>query len=169
MWIEPATCFAVKESALDGAGEGLFAMKKIAKGTVFPIEHSRPRFTDRVPSGVEVLPLNASMEDVDIDGPCIVDKRLARLRDAPKPSSLRPRFVHAARDRSIMMKANDLAWSPQKNAREYNAETWRNQLELVVEFSQGRAVGVVAVMQRDAVPNEEVGITYGIDYWEYED
>ena len=163
MFVDPRSCFDVKPSRIAEAGDGLFATQPLAKGTILRIVHSRPRFTDSVANAVEVLPLHLP-EDVDTSGPCIIDGVLSELSYAPDTHALK--FVHARRSESIMMKANDLAWSPCNSVEEYEADASLNQVELIIQFEKGHAVGVVGLVTKHISHGDEVGVTYGNEYWQ---
>ena len=63
------------------------------------------------------------------------------------------------------MKANDLAWESRISERQYHENSARNKLDLVLGFERGRIVGVLAHVNRAILADEEVGVTYGWDYW----
>lgn len=162
MWRVPSDCFVVKKSILPGAGSGLFSKDKIEKDTLFPVKHSPPRSKADPAEGYESMPIFLP-SNVDMDSPCVVDGILTTLREAPI-QNVKEQFVHARRSGCIMMMANDLAWKTNRSHRKYWGETKKNKLELILNFAEN-SVSVSIYANQHIGDGEEVGITYGYDYW----
>jgi hypothetical protein len=63
------------------------------------------------------------------------------------------------------MKANDLAWKDGMTQAEYDQRTHMNKLDLILIVHRGRVEGACVLANDDIAQDEEVGITYGFDYW----
>lgn len=154
--------FQVGRSRIRGAGEGLFTTRKVAAGELFRVEHSRRRGVPMCAPDKESLSFSVS-DDVEASAPCCFMGRPTTYAALGAPSTPAA-WVHARRE-YILMKANDLAW-PAPDEVEYNRQSVRNAMELVLDFDRARRpVGVMALMNRDVAPGEEVGVTYGYGYW----
>ena len=90
---------------------------------------------------------------------------LTTLEHAPTMVDRAPSFVHLKRTASILMKANDLAWSPNASLDDYLSRRDRNGLDLVLTFEGSRSVGVGVCVNQPLRQGDEVGVTYGHDYW----
>lgn len=160
----PDWTFEIKPSRIPDAGDGLFASGPIEAGRVFRVQHSRPRLHARVArDDVEVMPV-FPVESCDWDTPCVVDGCVSTLRRTSFGVD-RKRYVHARRQDSIFMKANDKAWRTGLNEAAYLQRTVLNNMELVLVFEKRRGVGIAAHTLRHIASGEEIGITYGFDYW----
>ena len=62
------------------------------------------------------------------------------------------------------MTANDLAWAEGRSLDTYTEECVRNSLELILNFKNAQ-VTTSAYANRAISKGEEVGMTYGYDYW----
>ncbi len=73
------------------------------------------------------------------------------------------KFYHC---NDIFMKANDLAWQPGLSEAEYEKRMHLNKMDLILNFdSHGQIDGSYVHVNEDIKKNDEVGITYGYDYW----
>ena len=154
----------VGPSELTDAGEGLFAVRFIPRGTLIPVEPSTPQ--PRPAERGDNLEFYLDRR-VDPATPCLFDGRLCTLGDVRRdldPSVYTPSYVHARPD-DPLMKANDRAW-PADAPDVYEARaSARNAIEFVLAFERGRAAGIRAHFLRDVAPGEEIGATYGWGYW----
>lgn len=165
---EPSEYFRVQPSNIHGAGEGLFATRRIPPHTIFSVRHSDPVPRAMLPDITEQkeelldLTVHANLEPL---GPCVVDGKLSTLSSV-LGYPYRPRVVVTERNVCVTMKANDLAWKAGISETEYLERCTRNKLEFIMQFEKKHAVGVLVYVTREIVSGEEVGSTYGYHYWE---
>ena len=157
--------FFVAKSQLPGATDGLYAKKKIERGTLVRLNTLKPE-TSTTLKEFDYLDFYVS-ESCDDASPCVIDGSLSTIKHARKICELnsRPLFVRAA---DMLMKANDRGWrSDGRNTPEkYRSRIRENAFEFVLAIDKTVGVhGVYAYFTRDVKPDEEIGSTYGWAYW----
>ena len=146
-------------------GDGLFASQKIRKHTLFDVT-----FEDHVPTPISEYEELAFYvpDDIDSQALCVWDGQLTLwefVKNKSHPTNKTPRHVAVPKD-SILMKANDLAWTNHCSAEEYeHAAMCFNHMEFILEFESCMLCGIKALAFRTIQPGEEIGITYGYPYW----
>ena len=159
--------FEVRPSSVTGAGDGLWALRDIPAGAIFPVRHSRKRATSVAMSSAYVL--DAYLRDqTDVDSECVQDGRVTTLRclDKIDDECFRPAFFHVNTARESFMKANDLAWRDGIDEVEYTLRTRANSVDLINGFDKdGKIVTIYAYFRHAVCRGQEIGITYGIGYW----
>ena len=156
----------IAPSRIPGGGNGLFATKKIKSGTMIRVAHGDPI---DAPSDEDGYNLNFFVsDDMDPDSPCVFDNRVTRIDrvwSRLAPSAFVPHYVLAPSSDPLMI-ANDAGW-PAPNEAEYEAQcSANNTLEFVLSFgSTGLVDGVFGYFNRDVLPNEEICVTYGWNFW----
>lgn len=144
-------------------GKGLFAKRDIHANTIYIIETSRPRQQD-----FSFVP-NTYILDYFLpnsDNYCIQSNKLVEVSTLQNihPHSFTPRFVGC--DHLCMM-ANDLAW-PATSEKDYEKNVEKNKICLLLEFSNTATpniIGIKIYVTQDIKKNEEVGNSYGYDFW----
>lgn len=158
----------VRPSQLQNAGDGLFATKKIHRYHTISCVHSRPRNADTSIHSEVIDFFLPPIDEIDCNAMCVYNGHVMNLKKiAPlcKKIVFNKRYVHMRKDDPIM-KANDLAWNVGHNLHDYQMNTSRNQLDLILELMHGSVVGVRLLFNRDVEAGEELGITYGPTYWD---
>ena len=161
----------IAPSTLAGAGDGMFAKTNIPENTHFPVAISTktmssiPPFTSNVSAITFTVPLFVS-DDTSLDSECIVDGTITTLANVPLHflSVLKPFYAHVNGDQ-VSMKANDFAWKPGIIESDYNQNESQNQLNLLLTFTTGQPVGLSLVNKCIVAKGEELGLTYGFEYW----
>lgn len=158
--------FSVRVSSIDGAGLGLWADNNIYEGIVEPkCVHSRPRTANTSSNGYVVEYYCSDM--TPSCSPCIYKGELSTYGDIAHidESSKRTRYVHMHK-KYFFMRANDLAWTPNITEEEYEKQIFKNKIEMVLSFDEkGLIDGVGVICNNFISKGEEVGMTYGYNYW----
>jgi hypothetical protein len=164
--LNPPAMFAVAPSRLFDAGEGLFARRPIRRGTLVRLD-TRPSDPHR--------PMEFEWDHLDFfipvlsDGasPCVVNGQLSDIRTARRVCSVvqAPAYVRAPDD--PLMKANDRGWraGAPNTAQTYHDRARENAFEFVLSVDARGVNGVYAYFTRDVRVGDEIGCTYGWDYW----
>ena len=155
----------VRPSKLKNAGDGLFAMKNIAKNTIMRVDQSRLRSQD-TSCAHEVIDCYVA-SNMCAQSACVIDGKISKLKNVRNvaSSSKNKQYVHIPKC-EYLMKANDLAWRPDIDEGAYDENSGINALSLVMEFDlKSRILGVVGLFNRSVNKGEEIGITYGYSYW----
>jgi hypothetical protein len=154
--------FLVKTSTIPGAGDGLFACEDIEADTFMYVRHSRPVSALR---RTKLFVMNYYIDDIICDDAiCVCEGKQRKLNDIKSSlhaSVFLKRYVAGKDD---FMNANDFAW-PSQTQKKYNANSLRNQLEFVMVVEAGQLVGIAAHFLCKVAKGEEIGCTYGWDFW----
>ena len=154
----------VGASTIEGAGQGLFANRRIDEGALVKVAHGRPKATpDNSGENLEYF----VMQESDSETPCVVKgelRRFADVRTLIHRTAYTPRYIVGSTT-DPLMKANDRAW-PATSATQYAVQARANALEFVLSFdTAGRVDGVFGHFRRAVSKDEEIGATYGWAYW----
>ena len=154
--------FYVAPSRLAHANDGLFAKRPIKRGTLV-----RMTTTKAVCAGSDYLNYYIP-RDSDEMSPCVVDGRLSTVKEARSVCTKnlsKKTLVRAPAD--ILMKANDLGWDARARMtpHKYQARIHRNAFEFVLSVDREGVNGIYAYFTRDVPMEEEIGSTYGWEYW----
>ena len=157
--------FEVKQSTILNAGDGLWATQYIPSGTILNIEYSKPKLTFRCKANMEVLDYYV-YEHASADTICLSEDEVTLLCNIKVArSEFKKRYVHVKRSHPIM-KMNDLAFRAGiLNQTEYAERLSKNAVEFILCFKDHKIIAVKAFVTRNIMKGEEIGMTYGIDYW----
>lgn len=156
--------FEVKPSSIHG--KGLFAKKQIPQNTLFILNTSRPTIIDSSHAPNTYL-LQHFITRENINSPCILNNKPIPLKSIWHEMHEDVFNNKNVRCRDDFMFANDLAW-PAKNARGYNSNCHKNNIEFLLIFSDvipRNITGICARTLKDILPNHEAGIVYGFNFW----
>lgn len=158
--------FYVAPSRLSNANEGLFAKRPIHRGKLIRLRPTVPR--QRAEHAKEDCLNYYIPHDSDEASPCIVDGQLSTIKRARKLCRYdlsKPVVVSAPEE--ILMKANDLGWmSKTRNTPlKYQTRIRKNAFEFIVSVDREGVNGIYAYFTRDVRVEEEIGSTYGWEYW----
>ena len=159
--------FIVRKSNVVNGGLGLFTTRFIEKGTIIKCPHTKVTRTDEPAGEFEVLDFYVP-KCICMRNACVWDGEVRYVADVMpfiKKSAFRKKFAQVSKDQ-VTMKANDLAWRYGLSHHTYEALQYRNQMELVLGFSDANLDAVYAYFNCDVECDVEVGITYGWSYWQ---
>ena len=157
--------FAVSPSLAVPTEDGLFAATPIQPGIVGKIPISRVRTRPSIRRDHECLDFFVP-HDVDPDTLCVHDGQLVSFRTIRFDQSVHDERYVTVTKTHYSMKANDLAYSPTVSLHEYLLLIKRNKLELVLEVARTEVIGVYLVAIDEIAVDEEVGISYGPNFWD---
>lgn len=149
---------------------GLFSKCKIRKNTIFKVnikKTSAVSLEEDAKTCTYKLDFFVPLYDyLDMSSLCLMDTTLVTYNDIIQhldPSVFHQKYVLSD---SLFMRANDLGFAPNINS-EVEYEPQKNKIDLIMRFnSDGKAEGICAVVLDDIWPKEEVGITYGWNFWQ---
>lgn len=160
------SCFYIQASSIPNSGEGLYASETICKGRFFHIATcSEPRLEATNDDETEILDWYVPV-DIDMSTKAIAGDRVIPLKEIEcSRSCFDKKYVHVSRSNTFM-KANDLAWRPDVYKDPFgNYDSSKNKMELILGFEAGVIKSVYAYVNAKIRKDEEVGITYGVQYW----
>lgn len=157
--------FAARESPVHNLG--LFSTQAIERGSIFPLQTSRPRAQAWSYANRAYVLEYYTSPDTRLDTNCVVDGKvvsLARIVHTIGSAARQERYVTCS---DLFMTANDLAW-PAAHVRDYDRQSDANALEFILEYSTTvprHVVGVWVHVLHDIPAHTECGVTYGFDFW----
>ena len=166
----------VRASNICGGGQGLFAITQIPRGTVIRFCKFSPQPTSscrrRELGPCDVLDFYVR-RGTDRRSRCLVEGRVKTLKDVVIDRASFKRMYVCAQRMLPIMKANDLAWTSGIDERIYEQRARRrNCIELILEFGpesekdgRRRVIDVCAHVTRTAKAGQELGMSYGYNYW----
>lgn len=158
--------FAVAPSRLFDAGEGLFAVQPIRRDTLVRLDTrpSDPRRSsefqwDHLDYFIPVFSDGAS--------PCVVNGQLSDIRTARRVCSVVQVRAYVRAPDDPLMKANDRGWRAgvPNTTQTYHDRARENAFEFVLSVDARGVNGVYAYFTRDVAVGDEIGSTYGWEYW----
>ena len=149
--------FEARPSLIQNSGQGLYALRDIPKHSYFSVNSIKAR-----KAGCFVLPLYVK-EGTDMTSWCVFSGKVMQLSDMRIDNNT-PKYSYVDKD-FLLMKANDFAWKPNIDSIDYYLNENNNKLSFVLNYNESECTGIVALALDDITAGNEIGVTYGYDYW----